>query len=126
RPRDRAGVVGPGEQRARSEPPGAPAGQRRGAAARHDALGQALDDRRLADAGLADQYRVVLGAPRQHLDGAADLVVAPDHRVELAAPREVGEVAAVLGERLVLGLGVLIGDARAAAHRLERLADLVG
>ena len=28
-----------------------------------DALGQALDDRGLADAGLADQHRVVLGAP---------------------------------------------------------------
>ena len=33
---------------------------------------------------LADQHRVVLGAPLQHLDGAADLVVAADHRVELA------------------------------------------
>ena len=43
-----------------------------------------LDDRRLADAGLADQHRVVLGAPRQHLDDAADLLVAADHRIELS------------------------------------------
>ena len=49
-----------------------------------DALRQAFDDRRLADAGLADQHRVVLGAPLQDLDRAADLVVAADHRVELA------------------------------------------
>ena len=52
-----------------------------------DALRQAFDDRRLADARLADQHRVVLGAPLQHLDGAADLVVAADHRVELALAR---------------------------------------
>ena len=49
-----------------------------------DAQRQALDDGGLADAGLADQHRVVLGAARQHLDGAADLLVAADHRVELA------------------------------------------
>ena len=49
-----------------------------------DAPGQALDDGGLADAGLADEHRVVLGAPRQHLDDAADLLVAADDRVELA------------------------------------------
>ena len=49
-----------------------------------DALGEALDDRGLADAGLADQDRIVLGAPLQHLHRAANLVVAADHRVELA------------------------------------------
>jgi len=43
-----------------------------------------LDDGGLADAGFADQHRVVLAATLQHLDGAADLVVAADHRVELA------------------------------------------
>ena len=49
-----------------------------------DAQRQALRDRRLADAGLADQHRIVLGAARQHLDGAADFFVAADDRVELA------------------------------------------
>ena len=52
-----------------------------------DALRQALDDRGLADAGLADQHRVVLGPAREHLDDAADLLVAADHRVELALAR---------------------------------------
>ena len=47
-----------------------------------DPLGEALDDRRLADPGLADQHRVVLRPARQHLDHPADLLVAPDHRVE--------------------------------------------
>ena len=52
--------------------------------ARDDALGQSLDDGGLADAGLADQHRVVLGTTRQHLDHPADLGVAADDRVELA------------------------------------------
>jgi hypothetical protein len=52
-----------------------------------DAQGKAFGDGRLADAGLTDQNRVVLGAPRQHLDRAADFFVAADHRVELALAR---------------------------------------
>ncbi len=49
-----------------------------------DAQRQTFDDGGLADAGLADQHRIVLGAARQHLDGAADFLVAADHRIELA------------------------------------------
>ena len=51
----------------------------------HDAVGQALDDGGLADAGLADEDRVVLGAAGQDLDDPADLLVPADDRVELAA-----------------------------------------
>ena len=65
----------------------------------------------LADAGLADEHRVVLRAARQHLDHAADLLVAADDRIELAAARELGQIAAVALERLVLAFGVLVGDA---------------
>ncbi len=48
--------------------------------AANDALSQAFDDGGLADAGLADQNGIVLGAPRQHLDDAANFLVAADHR----------------------------------------------
>ena len=44
-------------------------------------------DRGLADAGLADQHRIVLGPAGEHLDRAADFLVAADHRVELAVAR---------------------------------------
>ncbi len=67
----------------------------------HDALGQALDDRGLADAGLTDQHRVVLGATAQHLHDATNLVVAPDDRVELALARALGQVGGVLLQRLI-------------------------
>ncbi len=49
-----------------------------------DAQRQAFGDGRLADAGLADQDGIVLGAARQNLDGAADLLVAADDGIELA------------------------------------------
>jgi hypothetical protein len=85
-----------------------------------DALGQALDDGGLADARLADQHRVVLGAPLQHLDGAADLLVAADDRVELALAGALGEVEAVLLERLAVAFGFGAVDLLAAAHRVDR------
>src|SRR5262249_36320233 len=79
------------------------------------ALGQALDDGGLAGAGLADEDGVVLGAPAQHLDEAADLLVAADDRVELALAGHLGQVAAVLLEGLLGVLGVAAGDALVAA-----------
>src|SRR5206468_12584026 len=47
-----------------------------------DPQGQPFDDGRLADARIADQHGVVLPPPREHLDHAADFLVAADHRVE--------------------------------------------
>ena len=89
------------------------AGHQRGQVQRHDALGlehfrhvagddalrQAFHDGRLADARLADQHRIVLGAARQNLHHAADFVVAADDRIELAAARRFGQVARILLQR---------------------------
>ena len=99
--------------------------ERFGHVAARDALRHALDDGRLAHAGLADEHRVVLGAAREHLHHAANLFVAPDDRVELAAARRVGEIAGVLFERLEFPFGVLIGDALRATHLGERAEKLV-
>ena len=66
-----------------------------------DAQRQALDDRRLADARLADQHRIVLGPARQDLNGATDFLVAADHRVELAIARGLGEIARIFLQRLI-------------------------
>ena len=86
-----------------------------------DAAGEAFDDGGLADAGLADEHRVVLRAARQHLDDAADFLVAADDRIELALARQLGEVAAVALERLVGAFGVLAGHALRSADAGERL-----
>ena len=102
-----AAVLGAGEHRADVEGDQALVLEALGHVAVGDAPGEALDDGGLADAGLADQHRVVLRAPRQHLDDAADLVVAADDRIDLAVAGPGGEVLAVLLERLELVLGVL-------------------
>ena len=97
-----AAELGAGDQRAQVERDEPLVLEPFGHVAVDDAPGQPLDDGGLADAGLADEDRVVLGAAREHLDDAADLLVAADDRVELAGPRRLGEVAGVLLERLVL------------------------
>ncbi|SPE30427.1 conserved hypothetical protein [Candidatus Sulfopaludibacter sp. SbA6] len=89
--------------------------------AANDPLAQTFDDCRLSDARLADQHRVVLGPPREHLDDAADLFVAPDHRIELALCRQLRQVAPIALQRLVGALGVLGSDALVAAHLAQRL-----
>ena len=84
--------------------------ERVGDVAVDDPLGEPLDDGGLADAGLTDEHGVVLRAPGQHLDDAADLVVAADDRVDLALVGAGGEVDGVLLERLERRLGVRRGD----------------
>ena len=90
-----------------------------------DALGQTLDDGGLAHTGLADQHRVVLGAPLQYLNGAADLVIAADHRVELAGPRPLGEIDGVLFQRLALAFGIRTLHCLSSAHALDRALEFI-
>ena len=104
-PRTRRGYLAPATSAPRSSDSSCLSLQRFRHVAVDDAQRQALDDGGLADAGLADQHRVVLGAARQHLDGAADLLVAADHRIELALARRLGEVAGVFLQRVVAVLG---------------------
>ena len=116
-----AAVLGARDERAEVEGDDALVLERLGDVALDDALGEALDDRGLADAGLADEHGVVLGAAREDLDDAAHLVVAADHGVELALAGELGEVAAVLLEGLVPVLGVRVVHGLVAADLLQRL-----
>ena len=64
-----------------------------------DLLRQAFDDGGLADARLADQHGVVLGAAAEHLLHALQLVVAADQRIERVLHRRFGQVAAELGQQ---------------------------
>jgi len=94
-----------------------------------DVLGEALDDGGLADAGLADQDGVVLGAAGQHLHDPLDLLLAPDDGVELALAGGLGEVAAELVEhgrtgRLALGR-TAGGDRLLALVARQQLDDLL-
>ena len=90
-----------------------------------DLLRQAFDDGGLADAGLADQHRVVLGAAGEDLDQAQDLVIAPDDRVELAFAGQLGQVARIFLQRAVARFGLRVGDPLSAAQVLDGIVDAV-
>lgn len=81
----------------------------------HDALGQSLDDRGLADARLADEHGVVLGPPRKDLDGLLDLLGPSHDRVEPPGLRLFRQVASELVQgrrRLVRLCGTVVRAAR--------------
>ena len=118
-----AAELGAGHERAEVEGEHRLVAQTLGHVPPHDALGEALDDGGLADAGLADQHGVVLGLAGEDLDRAPDLLVPPDDRIELSAARLLDEVAAILLERLVGCLGCRAGHALAAAHLRQRLQE---
>ncbi len=96
----------------------------------HDLLGEALHDGRLADAGLADEAGIVLGAPAEDAGDPADLVLPADHRIEPALGRKHGQVAAVLGQEVLLRVGllqvVLVGGRVLADRRQDLIIDLRG
>ena len=91
-----------------------------------DALGEPFGDGGLADAGFADQHRIVLGAAAENLNDALNLVLAAHHRVELAVGGLLREVAAEFVERG--GLGGALATAAAAGHfgRFAEHADHLG
>ena len=65
--------------------------------------GEALGHRGLADAGLADEHRIVLAPPAQDFDGALQLVGAADQRIEQPCARPLGQVDAVGRQRIARG-----------------------
>ena len=89
--------------------------------AMNDAARQPFGDRGLADAGFADEQRIVLLPAAQHLDRAVDLGVAADQRIDLAVLGLLVEVDAIGLERIALLLGLVaalgIGLFLGAAHR---------
>ena len=121
-----AAEAGAGQQAPHVERAHGVVGQVLGHVAGGDALGQSLDDRGLAHARLADQQRVVLAPPAEHVDQLADLRLAPDDRVELAIAGQAGEVDGVLGERSrrVGPAGGAASARRSAARRCRSRAHV--
>src|SRR5690606_24192232 len=113
-------VARPGDERTQVERVQVPVLQRLGHLAGDDPLRETFDDRGLADAGFADQHRVVLGAARQHLHHPFDLTGTADHRIEVAVASGLGEVRAELvedGRALARTLGRALADARPSLAR---------
>ena len=68
--------------------------------AHDDAAREAFGDGRLADAGIADEQRVVLLPAAQHLDGALNLGGPPDQGIDPAGARLLVQVDAIDFERI--------------------------
>src|SRR5207247_2102048 len=94
-----------GHERADVEREHALALERFGHVALDDAVREALGDRGLSDARLADERGVVLRAAAQDLDDALDLLLPTDDRIELLRFGHRREVDAELVQRGRLGAG---------------------
>jgi hypothetical protein len=103
-----AAVLAAGQHAREVERHDARAAERLGDIVLRDAQGQALHDRGLADAGLADQHGVVLAPAGEDLDGLLDLVRTPDDGVDAPGRRLGGQVTAELVERRGLRAAVLL------------------
>src|SRR5262249_2651157 len=88
-----AAILGAGDHHGQVQDNDAAVTQQFGHVAIDDKLGQPFDDGGLADAGLAQEDRIVLGAPAEDLNDALDFVGAADDGVELALTGQLGEVA---------------------------------
>ena len=117
-----AAVLGAGDHHGQVEHDDPLVGQQLGHVAADDALGKAFDDGRLADAGFAQQHRIVLGAAAEDLDRPFDFALAADHRIELALPGQFGQVATETVQRRRLGLAALGGSPLRRPRRLAATA----
>src|ERR1043166_2617191 len=95
--------------------------KRFGALAVGDQLRESFDDRRLADAGLADQNRVVLLAARQDFHDTLDLLRAPNRWIELTLRGKLREIPAEVVERRSLRLLLTLLGSRRGRTRGRRL-----
>ena len=91
-----AAIASPGDESSQIELHDSLTLQRLRHVALDDALRDAFDDGGLADAGLSDQHRVVLRAPREHLNRLFDLLLPADQGLEPAIAGERGQVVPVL------------------------------
>ena len=94
-----AAILGAGDDQRKIERQDALVGEERRHVAVGDALRQAFDDGGLADARLADQHRIVLGAAAEDLDDALQFVIAPDQRIERAVHGGLRQIAAELRQQ---------------------------
>ena len=93
-----------------------------------DPTSQTLGDGGLANAGFADQQRIVFAATAKRLDHPLEFLFASDQRVNLALQRQVVEIDRVAFQRPRSGLRLALGfhAAFAARRSLWNLADAVG
>ena len=87
----------------------------------YDTLGESFHSRRLADAGLTDEHRVILGFSRQDQYGLPDLIIPSDHRIQLLLLSFLYQVLAVLAQCVVSNFRIIRHDFLVAPDLRKRL-----
>ncbi len=115
-------IFRPRDDQAQVEPQNPLVGEEGRHVAVDDALRQPFDDRRLADAGLAYQHRVVLRPAAKDLNDAVDLSLSSNQRIEFAFEGGFCKVAAEFEQVRSLFAGVGVALHVGLSH--EVLADV--
>ena len=120
-----AAVLGTRNQRAHIQRENLLVFQRCGYIPLGDSLRETFDYRRLADAGLTDQHRVVLGLSRENPDDISDFIITADHRINLLRLRLRDKLLAEFLQRIISIFRIVRCDLLAAADSLQRLQKSV-
>ena len=94
-----------------------------GNVARCDAPGKSFDDRRLSDAGFADEYGIVFRPTAKHLHDAPDLFVASDNRIDFVLTCKGGQIAAEFFKRAHRRFGIVARYLLIPAHGFQRFQN---
>ena len=86
---------------------------------------QAFDDGGFTHARFADQYGVIFSAALQHLNGAADFVVAADNGVKFTVAGALGQVERVFFQRIALVFGISIVHVLSSSYRVNCGIDIL-
>src|SRR4029453_19544833 len=65
-----------------------------------EARGEPFGQRGFADAGIANEHRIVLSTPAQDLNRPLQFFGAPNQWIELSGPRAIGEVQGIRRKRI--------------------------
>ncbi len=128
-----AAIFGAGQERAHVQREDRAVGEDFGHLLLDDQLRQPLGDGRLADAGLADEQRIVLAPAAQDLNGALDLRTAADQGIDVPGQRLLVQIHGEGGERAArrllaafADLGIRVTGGRQTGALIADFGDAVG
>ena len=80
---------------------------------------------RLADTGLTDQDRIILGLSRKNKNSVADLIITADDRIEFLRSGFLHEIRTVFVQSIVCGLGIVGRHPLVAPHCAQRFQECI-
>jgi hypothetical protein len=84
-------------------------------------MGETLDDRSLADAGISDQHRVVLGLAAEDTNYSPNFGIPADNRIQFAVAGFLNQIPPVFRQGLVSAFRFGTGDPLVPTHGQQGL-----